>query len=87
MTKWLSSMKPYSKEELKAMLPKVGDVLMRKQTIGCTSADGPTKPRSCKVVYVNEEHLYYRVQFRNGCYECFKVPDIKMEGRCRQCEW
>ena len=87
MGKWYESMKPYSKEELKAMLPKVGDVLMRNQTIGGTSADGPTKPRSCKVVYVNERNLFYRVQFQNGLYESFKMPDIEMKGRCRQCEW
>ena len=77
MSKWMESLKPYSKEELKAMLPKVGDVLMRRQTLGSTSNCEPSELKSCKVVYVNEEHLYYRVQFQNGCHECFKVPDMK----------
>ena len=73
--------RPYSKEELKAMLPKVGDTLMRRQTICCPGMREPSKLKNCKVVYVNEEHMYYTVQFQNGCRESFKVPE--KEGRKR----
>ena len=62
------------------MLPKVGDTLMRKQTLSGANKDEPSKPRSCKVVYVNEEHMYYCVEFPNGCRECFKVPEIENKG-------
>lgn len=76
-SKWLENLKPYSKKELRAMLPKVGDVLMKRQTFESTNNHELSEPKSCKVVYVNEKHLWYRVQFRNGCHECFKVPEIE----------
>lgn len=79
MSIWFDNLKPYSKEELRAKLPKVGDVLQRRQTLGSTSSSEPSELKSCKVIYVNEEHLYYVVQFRNGCKQGFKLPDL--EGR------
>ena len=82
MINWFESLKPYSKEQLRAMLPKVGDVLMRRQVLSGKTDSEPSKLKSCKVVYVNEKNLWYCVQFENGCRQGFKVPEL--EGRKRK---
>lgn len=74
MSKHLSALRPYTKEELRAMLPKVGDRLMRRQMIGYPRCE-LSGPRSCVVTYVNADHLWYEVQFRNGFRECYKLPE------------
>jgi hypothetical protein len=70
-----------SKEEVRAMLPKVGDVRWERPVV----ADGighilAGKPRKCTVVYVHEEHLWYTVQFENGIKESYKMPRAKQYG-------
>lgn len=74
MNRNLGPKRPYTKEELRTMLPKVGDFLMKRQQIGYPRCE-LSEPRSCRVTYVNTEHLWYEVQFRNGQRECFKVPE------------
>lgn len=64
------------KSVIQAMLPQVGDELIRRPTwskhLGmCTY---PLRP--CVVVYVNTEHLWYTVQFEAGYRQCYKVPEV-----------
>lgn len=92
MNRSMGPMRPYTKEELRALLPKVGDKLMRRQQIGYPRCE-LSGPRSCVVTYVNEKHLWYEVQFRNGFRECYKVPEgarprgVSADGGGSQCEW
>jgi hypothetical protein len=70
-----------SNEEVRAMLPKVGDVRWERPVV----ADGgghilAGKPRKCTVVYVHEEHRWYTVQFENGIKESYKMPREKLDG-------
>ncbi len=69
---------------LQAQLPKVGDVRMERPTIDETTATrGSTMlntSQSCVVVYVNAEHLWYTVQFKNGVRESYKIPQVKQVG-------
>ena len=69
----------FTKEEARAMLPRVGDVryeVMTLDKIGGTAQ--ATEPLRCVVVYVHPGHLYYTVQFRNGFRESFKVPRTEL---------
>lgn len=70
----------YTRNDLRAMLPTVGDVLKRKPEFGQScgiSQAARTLP--CTVVYVHPAHLWYRVEFKalsgGTFYECYKVPD------------
>lgn len=70
---------PYSKEELQAMLPEVGDRLTRVPTyvkMGWEQQQSAT-PQPCVVEYVNTEHLWYTVRFETGRTESYKVPEVK----------
>lgn len=62
-------------------IPKVGDKLMRVATCGNFGCDD-NSPKPCIVVYVNEPHSYYIVEFIDmGFRESYKHPDID-EIRC-----
>lgn len=81
-----------SKEELRSMLPKVGDRLMHRQLMGYPHREF-SEPRSCVVIFVNEKHLWYEVQFDNGFRECYRLPETVApendpeEWGEDQCEW
>ena len=49
--------------------PQVGDRLMRKPYFG---SDNLPDPIPCTVVYVNEEHGFYTVQFDAGYRQAYK---------------
>ena len=67
------------KTNLRAQLPRVGDIRWETQTM---DKDGGFKPvpQRCKVIAVNLAHLWYLVQFENGFRECYKVPGPKTAG-------
>lgn len=59
--------------------PRVGERRMEVQTKGGAfpGALGERTPQPCTVVQVHPKHLWYRVRFdANGCYECYKVPNL-----------
>jgi hypothetical protein len=66
----------FTKDELKAMLPKVGDKRTEKPT-ACRVPGVPVKKQPCVVIEVNQEHLWYRVRFEWGGIECYKLPETK----------
>lgn len=71
----------YTPEEVRAMLPKVGDRLRKVPTMPKEQMESPG-PMWCQVVYVNLAHLFYTVQFQEkGCRfrESYKVPEGKGE--------
>ena len=49
--------------------PQVGDRLIKKPYFGI---DNLTDPIPCTVVYVNEAHGYYTVQFDDGYRQAYK---------------
>lgn len=63
-----------SKEALQAMLPKVGDRLIRRPTMNNSLSFSVAPPLPCVVVYVNAERLWYLVQFERGYRQAYKVP-------------
>ena len=67
----------YTKEQVRAMLPQVGDKLIRRPVwskhLGMSSLPPPLH---CVVVYVNTEHMWYMVQFEAGYRQCYKVPEV-----------
>jgi hypothetical protein len=64
----------YTKDEARALLPKVGD--KRKETpTWSTGKLKKIKPLDCVVVAVDPDHLWYEVEFGNGYRECYKVPE------------
>ena len=68
---------PYRKENLQALLPKVGDSLMKIPTMNKERGLKDPPPLPCKVEYVNRDHLWYQVRFNNGYTECYKVPELE----------
>lgn len=53
-----------TKDEVRALLPNVGDELMRTPHLTHIMNLGPRPcPRLCVVDYVNTEHMWYRVRF------------------------
>lgn len=72
---------PYTKEELRAMLPKVGDRRMEKMTAATNAQISALPPQPCTVVEVNEEAYWYRVRFdKTGICQCFKLPPTSWTG-------
>ena len=69
------------REGYKALLPKVGEILTRKPHLHKSLGIESPTPKTCVVVYVNADHLWYRVRFDNGTYECYKVPHIEDAAR------
>lgn len=72
--------------DARTLLPKVGDKRMEVPTIGKTNnciENTTTTPQECTVVEVNAAHLWYRVRFKSGWTECYKVPRLKIgpQGR------
>lgn len=65
-----------TKEEVRAMLPKVGDRRMEVPTILGDKMYNK-EPRPCVVTYVNRRHMWYEVKFKDGTRESFKLPHIK----------
>ncbi|MBR5878008.1 MAG: hypothetical protein IKY91_00550 [Akkermansia sp.] len=63
-------------EEVRAAMPRVGDHIIRKPHMTKDMSDRAPRPQKCVVDYVNEEHLWYRVQFANGTRECYKAPEL-----------
>lgn len=69
------------KEQVRALLPKVGDRRMeRLVSISTGNGTGNVIPalRPCTVVYVNTEHWWYTVEFEGGIRESFKLPRVKI---------
>lgn len=52
--------------------PKIGDRLLHKPFFGI---DNLTHPIPCTVVYVNEDHGWYTVQFDAGYRQAYRVFD------------
>lgn len=68
-------------EEVRTMLPKVGDRMRKVPTMPKEQMESPG-PMWCQVIYVNVPHLWYTVQFQEkGCRfrESYKVPEQKGE--------
>lgn len=65
-----------TKEEIRAMLPSVGDRRMEVPTILADKSYNK-KPRPCVVTYVNRRHLWYEVKFEDGTRESYKLPRIE----------
>jgi hypothetical protein len=62
-----------TKEEVREMLPKVGDHRMEVPTV--LKGEGYNKePRPCVVTYVNRLHMWYEVKFKDGTRESYKLP-------------
>lgn len=69
-------------EEVRGLLPEVGDTRWEIPTIDETSAvcqEAAKKAQRCTVVAVNTAHLWYEVEFENGFRECYKLPKVKPE--------
>lgn len=61
---------------LRSRLPQVGDLLVKSAVTGKQLSICTSKPRRCKVIYVNAEHLWYMVQFETGYREMYKLPEV-----------
>lgn len=64
------------KETAQSLLPEVGDILIKKPHLHKSLGIEQPVPRLCTVVFVNRDHLWYRVRFDNDTYECYKVPEL-----------
>lgn len=65
-------------EDARAMLPQVGDKLLRKPVILGYMSSSERDLQECVVTYVNRAHLWYEVQFKSsGFKQGFKAiePD------------
>ena len=68
-------------DEVRDMMPKVGDELMRKPSFyyGFFGRHDLSIERPCVVVYVHPKHLWYSVQFKqSGIIESYKLPEVKV---------
>lgn len=77
------------REQVRAMLPKVGDRRMERPiSISTGNGTGNVIPalRPCTVVYVNPEHWWYTVEFDSGLRESYKLPRVKVNPGSRR-EW
>lgn len=63
-----------TKDEVRSLLPNVGDVRMEiPVTTGKYGIE--VQPMECQVVEVNRDHMWYRVRFKDsGTTECYKLP-------------
>lgn len=69
------------KEQVRALLPKVGDRLMEHPTTLIPGVGSSVPPaRACTVVYVNAAHFWYTVEFDDGLRESYKLPKTKYQG-------
>jgi hypothetical protein len=60
---------------LREQLPKVGDRLSRCPHFMRTGNENLSKPTPCTVIFVNQEHLFFTVEYDGGGTECFKLPE------------
>lgn len=72
----------YTKDELRSMLPEVGERRVEDMA-GATAIQLTSfRPELCTVVQVHEEHLWYRVRFdATGTCQCYKLPRLKCESK------
>lgn len=55
-------------------LPKVGDRLIKRMSVGDTAFGlGKVEPSECVVTYVNAEHGWYEVQFPCGIRQGYRI--------------
>lgn len=64
-----------TKDEVRSLLPRVGDKLIERPTL--TDKKYSAELQECTVVEVNTAHLWYRVRFKDGTCECYKLPKLK----------
>lgn len=65
---------PPSKWYYQTMLPKVGDKLIRRMSVGNSGVGlDKIRPDKVTVTFVNREHLWYEVQFSCGVRQAFKI--------------
>ena len=70
-----------NREQVRALLPKVGDRLMEHPTTLIPGVGSSVPPaRACTVVYVNADHCWYTVEFDSGLRESYKLPKTKLQG-------
>ena len=68
--------KGFSKNKIKKMLPRVGQRLTREPKWSRMDVRGRPKALPCKVIYVNEDHGWYLVEYIGlGIREAFKIVD------------
>lgn len=69
------------KEQVRALLPKVGDRVMERPFTFQGETD--TSKRPCTVVEVHPDRFWYTVEFDNGLRESYKLPraTYKPNGR------
>lgn len=65
-----------TKDEVRAMLPQVGDELIRRPSWSKHLGLCGSPPKPCTVVYVNTERMWFMVQFEAGYRQCYKVPEV-----------
>lgn len=69
----------YTRAELEAMLPKVGEKMMRVPSALADTYGIHRRPQPCTVVAVNLNGLWYRVYYEDlGFSECYKVPESQL---------
>lgn len=66
-----------SVEDVRKKLPQVGDKVIRKPFTGSGFGSESVKPRIGVVDYVHPAHLWYRVRYKSGLQECYKLPEIE----------
>ena len=71
-------MRYISKKTVREMLPRVGEERMEIMTMFTTNPLNDRKPQPCVVVEVNPRGLWYRVKFKNGFSECYKMPEDQL---------
>lgn len=70
------------KDAVRALLPNVGDVLIKKPYVyNATIGLERPKPQRCVVEYVNRDHLWYKVRFEGGWTECYKAPELVPDNK------
>lgn len=62
---------PLTKNKIRGMLPKVGDIRMEVATTKDRIQRGI--PRRCRVVLVHRTHMWYMVEFDDGFRECYSA--------------
>lgn len=69
----------YDRKQAQTLLPKVGEHRWERPTVdeGTGHQIYEHQPQRCVVVEVNQEHLWYTVQFENGIRESYKVPKCR----------
>lgn len=63
-----------SKEQIRSLLPAVGD--KRRERVSGKDSE-LNRPQACVVVEVNVKKMWYRVHFKAGFCECYKLPRLK----------